>query len=140
MMIRKLAAAASLFALGLAAAWAQAPAEPIRIGFLSVRTGALAAGGKQMEEGITLFLKGGAPDTPASARNDAWSEARLVLLSARERIVAPNRPGGHGLPREAEAILLFLGGDVPNAVSILQNGPRSPWSAKILATMAAAKP
>ena len=35
----------------------QVPAEPIRIGFLTVRTGALAAGGKQMEEGIALFLK-----------------------------------------------------------------------------------
>ena len=31
--------------------------EPIKIGFLTVRTGALAAGGKQMEEGIQLFLK-----------------------------------------------------------------------------------
>src|SRR5947207_14018443 len=35
----------------------QAQAEPIRIGFLTVRTGPLAAGGKQMEEGIQLFLK-----------------------------------------------------------------------------------
>ncbi len=34
-----------------------AQTEPIRIGFLTVRTGALAAGGKQMEEGIQLFLK-----------------------------------------------------------------------------------
>src|SRR6059058_1812666 len=34
-----------------------AQAEPIRIGFLTVRTGPLAAGGKQMEEGIQLFLK-----------------------------------------------------------------------------------
>jgi branched-chain amino acid transport system substrate-binding protein len=39
------------------ASFAQTAAEPIRLGFLSVRTGALAAGGKQMEEGITLFLK-----------------------------------------------------------------------------------
>ena len=31
--------------------------EPLRIGFLTVRSGALAAGGKQMEEGIQLFLK-----------------------------------------------------------------------------------
>ena len=35
----------------------QAQPEPIRIGFLTVRSGALAAGGKQMEEGIQLFLK-----------------------------------------------------------------------------------
>jgi len=31
--------------------------EPLRIGFLTVRTGPLAAGGKQMEDGINLFLK-----------------------------------------------------------------------------------
>ena len=37
--------------------FAQAQTEPIRIGFLTVRTGALAAGGRQMEEGIQLFLK-----------------------------------------------------------------------------------
>ena len=36
---------------------AQAQNEPLRIGFLTVRTGPLAAGGKQMEEGINLFLK-----------------------------------------------------------------------------------
>jgi branched-chain amino acid transport system substrate-binding protein len=32
-------------------------AEPIRIGFLTVLTGPLAAGGKQQEEGAALFLK-----------------------------------------------------------------------------------
>jgi branched-chain amino acid transport system substrate-binding protein len=36
---------------------AHAQSEPLRIGFLTVRTGPLAAGGKQMEEGIQLFLK-----------------------------------------------------------------------------------
>ncbi len=36
---------------------AAAQGEPLRLGFLSVRTGPLAAGGKQMEEGIALFLK-----------------------------------------------------------------------------------
>ena len=35
----------------------QAQVEPLRLGFLTVRTGALAAGGRQMEEGIQLFLK-----------------------------------------------------------------------------------
>src|SRR5689334_13591630 len=34
-----------------------AQSDPIRVGFLSVRTGPLAAGGKQMEQGIQLFLK-----------------------------------------------------------------------------------
>ncbi len=47
--------AAALFATVLTVtAWAQ---EPLRIGFLTVRTGPLAAGGKQMEDGINLFLK-----------------------------------------------------------------------------------
>lgn len=55
-MNRIIAVAAALLAFALPA-FAQGTAEPIRIGFLSVRTGALAAGGKQMEEGITLFLK-----------------------------------------------------------------------------------
>ena len=36
---------------------ALAQAEPLKIGFLTVRTGPLAAGGRQMEEGINLFLK-----------------------------------------------------------------------------------
>jgi branched-chain amino acid transport system substrate-binding protein len=36
---------------------AAAQGDALRIGFLSVRTGPLAAGGKQMEEGINLFLK-----------------------------------------------------------------------------------
>jgi branched-chain amino acid transport system substrate-binding protein len=37
-------------------AFAQAP-EPLKIGFLTVLTGPLAAGGKQQEEGAALFLK-----------------------------------------------------------------------------------
>jgi branched-chain amino acid transport system substrate-binding protein len=41
----------------MAAALAAAAQEPLRIGFLTVRTGPLAAGGKQMEDGINLFLK-----------------------------------------------------------------------------------
>src|SRR6266699_5570405 len=34
-----------------------AQSENLRLGFLTVRTGPLAAGGKQMEEGINLLLK-----------------------------------------------------------------------------------
>ena len=53
---------AAVCAIGAAASLAiplavQAQMEPIRIGFLTVRSGALAAGGRQMEEGIQLFLK-----------------------------------------------------------------------------------
>ena len=46
--------ATAAYAMSLSA---HAQGDPIRIGFLTVRTGALAAGGKQMEEGILLFLK-----------------------------------------------------------------------------------
>ena len=53
-MFRTLAVVLSLF-VSVPLAWAQG--EPIRIGFLTVRTGPLAAGGKQMEQGIQLFLK-----------------------------------------------------------------------------------
>ncbi|HEX6840207.1 MAG TPA: ABC transporter substrate-binding protein [Stellaceae bacterium] len=38
-----------------AAAWAES--EPLKVGFLTVSTGPLAAGGKQMEEGLSQFLK-----------------------------------------------------------------------------------
>ncbi len=41
----------------VSATQARAQTGPVRLGFLTVRTGALAAGGRQMEEGIQLFLK-----------------------------------------------------------------------------------
>ncbi len=50
-----------------------AQSEPIRIGFLTVRTGALAAGGKQMEEGIQLVLK---------ERNNMIAGRRVELIIA----------------------------------------------------------
>ena len=40
-----------------APALARAQSSPMRIGFLTVKTGPLAAGGIQMEEGLTLYLK-----------------------------------------------------------------------------------
>ena len=51
---------AGLLATSVASSWSAAraqPAEPLRLGFLSVRTGPLAAGGRQMEEGINILLK-----------------------------------------------------------------------------------
>src|SRR5499427_10959918 len=36
---------------------APAQAAPLRIGFLTVKTGPLASGGLQMEQGLTLYLK-----------------------------------------------------------------------------------
>ena len=50
-----LALAAALLAIPFQDAAAQV--EPLRLGFLTVRTGPLAAGGRQMEEGINLLLK-----------------------------------------------------------------------------------
>src|SRR5262245_64177333 len=47
--------------------------DPIRVGFLTVRTGPLAAGGKQMEEGILLFLK---------ERNNTIAGRKVELLIA----------------------------------------------------------
>jgi len=52
--IRVLALAASL---GILHSGATAQTEPLRLGFLTVKTGPLAAGGAQMEQGIVLFLK-----------------------------------------------------------------------------------
>src|ERR1044072_2839621 len=47
----------SLALLAMLSSGALAQGEPLRIGFLTVRTGPLAAGGKPMEDGINLFLK-----------------------------------------------------------------------------------
>jgi branched-chain amino acid transport system substrate-binding protein len=52
-----LAASTALAASTTLPRWALAQGAPIKVGFLTVRQGALAAGGKQMEEGIQLFLK-----------------------------------------------------------------------------------
>src|ERR1044072_6591049 len=47
--------------------------ETLRIGFLTVRTGPLAAGGRQREEGINLFLK---------ERNRALSGTKVEIVFA----------------------------------------------------------
>src|SRR3954470_5172360 len=52
---------------------ASAQSETIRIGFLSVRTGPLAAGGRQMEEGINLLLK---------QRNNMLAGRKAILIVA----------------------------------------------------------
>jgi len=62
--------ATAAYAMSLSA---HAQGDPIRIGFLTVRTGALAAGGKQMEEGILLFLK---------ERNNAIAGRKVELIIA----------------------------------------------------------
>src|SRR5438105_4879146 len=62
--------AASFAALVSASVFAQ---DALRIGFLTVRTGPLAAGGKQMEDGINLFLK---------ERNNMLSGRKVEILFA----------------------------------------------------------
>lgn len=51
-----LAGGAAMGVLPSRLAFAQS-SEPLRIGFLTVKTGPLAAGGRQQEEGVALFLK-----------------------------------------------------------------------------------
>ena len=52
-------AAAALVAASLCGGAAQAQqGDPIRLGFLTIKSGALAAGGKQMEGALKLFLQG----------------------------------------------------------------------------------
>ncbi len=53
----RLAGGVALAATVPAAARAQSGGEPMRLGFLTVRTGPLASGGIQMEQGLALFLK-----------------------------------------------------------------------------------
>lgn len=48
---------ATTLAAGLTVSVYAADKDPIRVGFLTIKSGALAAGGKQMEDGLKLFLK-----------------------------------------------------------------------------------
>jgi branched-chain amino acid transport system substrate-binding protein len=69
-LLRWFAAFASIL-FGIEGAHAQG--EPLRIGFLTVRTGPLAAGGRQMEQGIELFLK---------ERNNTLAGRKVELIIA----------------------------------------------------------
>jgi branched-chain amino acid transport system substrate-binding protein len=55
-LIQAAGAAAGASALGFASIL-RAQAEPIRLGLLTIKTGALASGGIDMERGLTIFLK-----------------------------------------------------------------------------------
>ena len=75
-MIKKmLCLSASVFALaGIMSLSAHAAEpDPIRLGFLTIRSGALAAGGKQMEDGLRLFLK---------ERNNTVAGRKIELIVA----------------------------------------------------------
>jgi len=52
-----LASAATMVAASFFSVPAHAQGEPLRLGFLTIKSGPLAAGGKQMEDGLKLFLK-----------------------------------------------------------------------------------
>ena len=67
----RLALAVALLAIPFQDAAAQA--EPLRLGFLTVRTGPLAAGGRQMEEGINLLLK---------ERNNTFAGRKVQIIFA----------------------------------------------------------
>jgi branched-chain amino acid transport system substrate-binding protein len=64
---------AAFFCIALTLNDACAQSENLRVGFLTVRTGPLAAGGRQMEEGINLLLK---------ERNYAFAGRKVDIIFA----------------------------------------------------------
>jgi branched-chain amino acid transport system substrate-binding protein len=82
--------------VSLAAPWiASAATGPMRVGFLTVKTGPLASGGLQMEQGLTLYLKerngvlAGRPVelfTGDSAGAPAVARTKMQELVERDRI------------------------------------------------------
>jgi len=98
-----LASAGGLGLLALTGSARAQPAsgEPIRLGFLTVKTGPLAAGGIQMEQGLTLYLKerknmlGGRPvtlftaDTGGVPANTRTKTQELVERNNVSAIIGP---------------------------------------------------
>ena len=89
-----LAATAAGSALGAPAVHAQG-SGPIRLGFITIKTGPLASGGIQMEQGLTLYLKernntlGGRPVqvfTADSGGSPAVARTKLQELVERNNI------------------------------------------------------
>src|SRR5437879_9699132 len=72
-LLRPLSSAALACAVFLPSNAAFAQGENLRVGFLTVRTGPLAAGGRQMEEGINLLLK---------ERNNALAGRKVEIIFA----------------------------------------------------------
>ena len=72
-LLRPLSSAALACAVFLPLNAAFAQVENLRVGFLTVRTGPLAAGGRQMEEGINLLLK---------ERNYAFAGRKVDIIFA----------------------------------------------------------
>ena len=70
---RLLVSFAAFFCAAMALDDVRAQSENLRVGFLTVRTGPLAAGGRQMEEGINLLLK---------ERNYAFAGRKVDIIFA----------------------------------------------------------
>lgn len=80
---------------------ARAQAQPIKVGFLTVKTGPLAAGGIQMEQGLSVYLKehgnmlGGRPvelytaDTGGTPANTRSKTQELVERNGVSVIIGP---------------------------------------------------
>ncbi|MDB5957532.1 ABC transporter substrate-binding protein [Ramlibacter sp.] len=68
-----IASAATMVAASFFSVPAYAQGEPLRLGFLTIKSGPLAAGGKQMEDGLKLFLK---------ERNNQIGGRRVELFTA----------------------------------------------------------
>src|ERR671934_261793 len=107
-------AAAGAAQLGFPAT-VRAQGEPIRIGLLTVKTGALASGGIDMERGLTIFLKeknytmGGRKvelTVADTAAVPAQARTKMQELVEREKVhavvgplAAERRPGRHEPPK-----------------------------------------
>src|SRR5205814_10031126 len=94
--IQAAGAAAGASALGFPAI-VRSQAQPIRIGLLTIKTGALASGGIDMERGLTIFLKeknytmGGRKVTLRVADSGgvpAQARTKMQELVERERVQA----------------------------------------------------
>ena len=95
-----LKAGAAISMLPVPQVFAQSP-EPLKIGFLTVLTGPLAAGGKQQEEGAALFLKersgmiGGRKVeliTQDTGGNPALAKTKLQELVERHKVTVSIGP------------------------------------------------
>ena len=80
---------------------APAQAAPIRVGFLTIKTGPLASGGLQMEQGLTVFFKernnmlAGRPvelHTADTGGNPAQARTKTQELVERFNVAVPDRP------------------------------------------------
>jgi branched-chain amino acid transport system substrate-binding protein len=134
-----LAGGAAIGVLPSRRAFAQS-SEPIRIGFLTVKTGPLAAGGRQQEEGAALFLKerGGSIEgrkveliTQDTAGNPAIARTKTQELIERHQVAVTIGPLAtnealaiDGYIRETKVPLITT---TSSATVDLKTRPVNPW-------------